>query len=289
MSKIVFSLAFILFVLPFAVFGQSYEGFYRAHFISLDRNVNPTAEFEIQSNGNVSGKIIVNGSSTIIRGKVDFSGMLEAVSGNESSTKFTLKTDLKQNGKITLMSRSQTNTAGSQSNSGMFMQGTYSKIEKSTNSNWLLPYAGKSELTIEQPNPLFESKFSSTDAKVILEKNGSFNLYHLQMMGGTENTERGFYFSIARPQDSPQKIWKAENIRALNYVEKTEKYTKVNRFRTDYEKWLKNKDVASGEIELVSEDSRRMVFRINNLKIKNEANNDFVTINGTVYAEISKY
>lgn len=289
MSKILFSLAFILFLLPFAVFGQSYEGFYRARFISLDRNLNPIAEFEIQSNGNVTGKIIFNGSSTMIRGKIDSLGNLEAVSGSDSSTKYTLKADLKQNGKITLMNRAQTNTIGSQSTSGMFMQGTYSKIEKSTDSNWLMPYGGKSELTIEQPNPLFESKFPSTDVKIILEKNSSFNLYHLQMMGGDENTERGFYFSIARPRDSSQKIWKIDNIRALNYVEKTEKYTKINRFRTDYEKWLKNKDTASGEIELVSEDNRRMVFKINNLKIKNEANNDFVTINGTVYAEISKY
>lgn len=287
MSKTIFSL--LLICLSLAVFGQSYEGFYRVRFISIDKNINPTAEFEIQSNGTVTGKIIINGSSTTIRGNVDSSGNLEAVSGSESSTKFTLKADLKQNGKITLMSRSQTNTVGNQSNSGMFMQGTYSKIETSTNSSWLLPYGGRSELTIEQPNPLFEKTFSSLKAKVLIEKKDSFNIYHLEMIEESQNTERGFYFSIARPKDSSQKIWKIDNIRALNYVEKTENFNKIGRFRTDYEKWLKNKDIASGEIELVSEDNRRMVFKINNLKIKNEANNDFAMINGTVYADISMY
>ncbi|MEK7723322.1 MAG: hypothetical protein AAB336_03160, partial [Acidobacteriota bacterium] len=123
---------------------------------------------------------------------------------------------------------------------------------------------------------------------VIIEKSELFQIYHLQMMGGGDNSERGFYFSIARPRDSAQKSWKVENIRVLNYVEKNENFVKTNRFRTTYEMWLKNRDIASGEIELVSENSRQIVFRIVNLKIKNEANDDTVTINGLVYAEISK-
>lgn len=282
-----------VFLLSITVFGQSSEGFYRARFISLDRSVNPVAEFVIQSNGTVTGKIIVNESATVIRGQVDADGNLEARSGSESRTNYMVKADMRRGGKITLTSRSETNTAGNRNNSQAFMQGSYSKIANPAAQNLPVSPNKKSELTIEQPNPLFENTFTSAQVKVIVEKNSSFNLYHLQMMGGEEMDEHGFYFSIARPQDSDQKIWKAENIRALNYVEKTgydkkaSKYANINRFRADYEMWLKNRTIYSGEIELVSENNRQMVFKINNLKIKNEANNDFVTLNGIVYAEIS--
>lgn len=287
MSRIILSLS-LLILLSTSVFGQSYEGFYRARFISLDRGVNPSAEFEIQSNGAVMGKIIVGESITIIRGEVDASGNLKAESITKSGASYLLKADMKLGQRITLTSRSETVTAGNRANSQAIMQGNYSRIETPAAQFPPSSTSGKSELMVEQPSPLFEKEFSSGEAKVIVEKNASLNVYHLQMMGGAENTERGFYFSIARPQDSPQKIWKAENIRALNYVEKTENLTKINRFRTTYEMWLRNRDIVSGQIELVSENSRQMVFRITNLKIKNEANHDTAIINGIVYAKISK-
>lgn len=293
MLKIMFLLLSV-FSLSITVFGQSSEGFYRARFLSLDQSVNPVAEFEINSNGTVTGKIIIGESIIKIKGKIDSSGNLEASSGSESRVIYTLKSDMSRGEKITLTSRSETNTAGNRNNSQAFMQGSYSKIANPAAQNLPVLPNKKSELTIEQPNPLFENTFTSGEVKVIVEKNSSFNLYHFQMMGNEEMDEHGFYFSIARPQNSEQKIWKAENIRSLNYVEKTSydkkagKYANINRFRANYEMWLKNRTIYSGEIELISENGRQMVFKINNLKIKNEANNDMVIINGIVYAEISK-
>ncbi len=283
MRKFIFLLILLF---PTLIFGQSFTGNYHARFISLDKNVSPLAEFEVQSNGTVIGKIIFNQSTTNIRGSVDSLGNLEATS-NESPNTYTLKANLNQIGKITLSSREQVNTGDTRSFSQSYMQGNLNRIDKSAAQSASIQ-SDKSELVIEQPNPLFEKEFSTESIKVIVEKNDLFQIYHLQMMGGAENTERGFYFSIARPRDSAQKIWKIDNIRNLNYVEKTENFTKIHRFRINYEMWLKNKDIASGEIELVSENSRQMVFRIINLKIKNEANDDIVTINGLVYAEISK-
>ena len=287
MSRIILSLS-LLILLSTSVFGQSYEGFYRARFLSPDGSVNPSAEFEIQSNGAVTGKIMVGESITIIRGKVDASGNLKAESVSQNGVSYVLKAEMKPGKRITLTSRSETITAGSRANSQVFMQGNYTRIEKSAAQLAPISTSEKSELIVEQPDPLFEKEFSSGEAKVIVEKNAFITVYHLQMIGGAETTERGFYFSIARPQDSPQKIWNAEHIRALNYVEKTENFKKINRFRTNYEMWLKNRDIVSGQIELVSENSRQMVFRITNLRIKNEANNDSAIINGIVYAEISK-
>lgn len=276
----------LILLFPTLIFGQTFTGNYQARFISLDKNVNPSAEFEIQADRTVIGKIIIKQSTTNIRGKVDSLGNLEAKSV-ESAIIYTLKSNLNEIGKITLTSREQVSTGNTQSYSNLVMQGNLIRIEKSSEQvSSINNY--KSELMIEQPNPLFEKQFSADSVKVIIEKNELLNIYHLQMMAETDDTERGFYFSIARPKDGEQKIWKIDNIRALNYVEKTKNFTKIHRFRTTYEMWLKNKDIASGEIELVSENSRQMVFKIINLKIKNESNDDMVTINGLVYAEISK-
>lgn len=283
MRKLIFLLMLLF---PTLIFGQSFAGNYQARFISLDKNISPLAEFVVQSDGTVIGKIIVSQTTTNIRGSVDSLGNLEARS-NESSIIYTLKANLNQGGKITLTSREQVNLGGIQNNSQSYMQGNFTRIEKSSAQDSSIN-ANKSELVIEQPNPFFEKVFTANAIKVIVEKNDLFQIYHLQMMGGADNTERGFYFSIARPKGSAQKTWKIDNIRAINYVEKNENFEKTNRFRINYETWLKNRENASGEIELVSEDSRQMVFSIKNLKIKNEANDDIVTINGLVYAEISK-
>lgn len=279
MRKFIFLL---ILAFPMLAFGQSFIGNYQARFISLDKNVSPLIEFEVRSDGTLVGKIIVSQSTTNIRGTVDSLGNLEATS-DESPTTYTLKANLTQIGKITLSSREQVNTGDNRSYSQSIMQGNLTRVEKE-----FTIHNNISELEIDQPNPFFEKVFSNATVKVIVEKSELFNIYHLQMMGGADNTERGFYFSIARPRDSAQKTWKIDNIRHLNYVEKNENFVKTNRFRINYEMWLKNRDIASGEIELVSENSRQMGFRIVNLKIKNEANDDIVTINGLVYAEISK-
>jgi hypothetical protein len=279
MRKFIFLLILLF---PTLLFGQSFSGNYQARFISLDNNISPLAEFEVKSDGTVVGKIIVSQTTTNIRGKADSLGNLEATS-NESPNSYTLKANLNQVGKVTLTRREQVNTGGIRSYSQSIMQGNLTRIDKNSSIN-----TNKSELVIEQPNPFFEKIFTAKTINVIVQKNDLFQIFHLQMTGGADNTERGFYFSIARPRDSTQKNWKIDNIRSLNYVEKNENFVKTNRFRITYEMWLKNKDIASGEIELVSENSRQMVFRIVNLKIKNEANDDIVTINGLVYAEISK-
>jgi hypothetical protein len=272
----------LVLLFPTLLFGQSFSGNYQARFISLDGNASPLVEFEVESDGTVFGKIIVSRTTTNIRGKVDSLGNLEATS-NESPNSYTVKANLDQVGKITLTSREQVNTGGIRSFSQSNMQGNLTRIDKNSSIN-----TNKSELVIEQPNPFFEKVFTAKTINVIVEKNDLLQIYHLQMMGGADNTERGFYFSIARQRDSAQKNWKIENIRSLNYIEKNENFVKTNRFRITYEMWLKNRDIASGEIELVSENSRQMVFRIVNLKIKNEANDDIVTINGLIYATISK-
>lgn len=287
MSKIILSLS-LLILLSVVVFGQSFAGYYKAQFIALDANTpKPIVEFEIQSNSAVNGKITIGAVMTIIKGQINYNGNLEAKSERINNTVYTLKANMKSSdGRITLNSLSEEKSFGRQTGAQTTMRGSYSRAGMSGAPPTAVNR--KSELIIEQPNPLFEREFTSGEAKIIVEKSGFFTLYHFQMAGGGENTERGFYFSIARASDSPQKIWKVENIRGMNYIEKTENYTKINRFRIDYEKWLKNKDAASGEIELISENSRQMIFKINNLKIKNEANNDFVIINGIVYAEISR-
>lgn len=287
---------FLLLLLPCAAFGQAFTGDYKAKFISIDNTDKPEAEFQVLSNGGVSGKLMISKIVVKIKGQVDYNGRLEAESERERGTIYTLKADMSRSDrKITLMSRSEEGGAGRQGFSQTMMQGSYSIFEKpAVPSTTATVLSRDSELLIEQPNPLYEKKFFPQSVRVVVEKKPSLKLYHLEMMGGEGMDERGFYFSIARPQDSDQTIWKAENIRALNYVEKTGfdkktgKYAGINRFRADYEMWLKDRNIYSGEIELVSENNRRMVFKINNLKIKNEANNDFVTINGIVYAEIAK-
>lgn len=119
-------------------------------------------------------------------------------------------------------------------------------------------------------------------------KDGFVNVYHCEMVVDEGGKKRAFYFSIAKIPDSEQKVWKIENIRFIRYLEKNENEDKVNNFHSDYEVWKKNREITGGLIELLSSDSRQMVFKITDLKVKNMFSNDTATINGTVYAEIYK-
>ncbi|MEK7723652.1 MAG: hypothetical protein AAB336_04835 [Acidobacteriota bacterium] len=151
MRKFIFLLISLF---PTFIFGQSYEGNYQARFISLDRNISPLVEFEVQSDGTVVGKIIVSQSATNIRGSVDSLGNLEATS-NGSLTTYTLKANLNQGGKITLTSREQVNLGGTQNNSQSYMQGNFTRVEKSSAQDSAI-HKNISELVIEQPNSFFE-------------------------------------------------------------------------------------------------------------------------------------
>lgn len=287
MKKYIFLMLLLSAVFSITVFGQSYEGNYRAKFISLDKNINPVAEFQITSGRTVNGKILIGETVTIIQGTVNEIGNLEAKSTGKII--YTLKADLSRNdGKITFNSRSAENAFGRQSFSQMAMQGNFSRIEKAAVSSEKSA-SKESVLSIEQPSPLFAAKeFSSAQAKVIVEKDGFLRIYHLQMSDETQTTERGFYFSLARPESSTQNIWRIENIRALNYVEKIEKFTRISRFRSNYDLWRQNKDIVGGQIEIISENNNLIVFKITNLKIKNESSLNVATINGIIYAAISK-
>jgi hypothetical protein len=283
-------LLLFLLILPNAISAQSFEGSYKAHFKG-DANIAQTeAEFEVQTGGAVSGRLSFGNVSKAIKGQVDYDGNLEAKSERFDNTIYTLKADLSRSGgKITLYSRFEETASGRRKFSQSMTQGTYSKIEKAVVTATTEPsVTGKNELSIEQANPFFEKQFSNQSAQISIVKEDFLNVYNLQMIFDDKGKSREFYFTIARVPDSKQTVWKLESIRFLRYIERADDYKKTNNFFSDYETWRKNRETTGGQIELLSTDARRMVFKITNLKIKNVTGNETATINGTIYADITK-
>lgn len=287
MKKLLF--LFIL-LFPTFVFGQTFVGLYKANFNANGLTERTEVEFEIFAGGAVSGNIKTRTKIIKINGQIDSFGNLEAKSERESGTIYTLKANLDRgNGKINLTERFEETSAGKQGFSQTYAQGIYQKIEKDLSSeNAIAPSFEKTELIIEQPNPLFEKEFTVNDAEIRLIKEEIVNVYHFQMIIEGNGFRRAFYFSLSRMPNSPQKVWKIENIRFIRYLEKTDNLTKTNNFHSDYDKWQKHREILAGEIELLQETSRQMVFKVSNLRFKNMLNDEIIIINGTVSAKIVK-
>jgi hypothetical protein len=281
-------LPLLLLIMSGVAFGQSFEGDYKAQFAAEAGNVKPEVEFQVQPGGAVVGRLKLGEIVKAIKGQVDYNGKLEAKSELVNNTIYTIKADMSRSGgKISLFSRFEEKVGSRQGFSQSMSQGTYSRVEKKVVAE-SVEISGKSELSIEQAQPFFEKEFSNPSAQISLVKEDFVDVYNFQMIYDDAGKSRAFYFTIAKVPSSPQNIWKIENIRFIRYIERRDNYTKTNNFYSDYETWKKNREITGGQIELLAANARQMVFKITNLKIKNVEGSETATINGTVYADISK-
>lgn len=306
MRKLLFLV--ILFCPAFA-FGQSFTGNYRAVFFNLFSDPKTIiAEFEVKTDNSLNGKVKVGEQLKTFSGTVAKNGKFEAVSEREGEMFYKLKGKFDKNNKISFIQRTEKGSGLNKSVSENGIEGTFAKAAvtkpKVENPNDSQPEVemsdnGKSRLNIQQSAPLFGfdwSDFTSlvsfgnstktplgSESKKITGTDDASDYFVLRAKSKVEGQQS---LTITIPYKSPeQKIWRQNEVKVASYRE-----VKVGDRNTFLASAMFQTDprYSGGTLEIVSETETRIVFKLTDFKIKRLIKEDFVTINGYVYAEISK-
>lgn len=296
MNKIIFLL---LLLFPTLTFGQNYTGNYRAVFFNLFSDPKTiVAEFEVKSDNSINGKVKVGDEIKLFNGSVDKKGKFEAVSQPEGNTVYKLKGKFDKDNKVSFIQRVQVGSGMNKSVSENGFEGTFSKVtavEKPVDSPKLPPMPqvevvdnGKSLVKIQHSNPLFGNEWSDLMATITFSssiqrtmvKQDSADYFDLVLKSKTEGQQR---LSIAsRNYSLTQKLWKANELRYISYRE--ELGTNRNSFSAGATMET-DPFYADGKLEIVKETDTQIVFKLSNFKIKRFAKQDFVVLNGFIYAD----
>lgn len=296
MRKFIFLLVLIF---PTLAFGQSFTGNYRAIFFSLFSEPKTIiAEFEVKSDNSIVGKVKVGDEIKLFNGAVDKKGKFEAVSQIEGITVYKLKGKFDKDNKISFVQRIQQGSGLNKSVSENGFEGTFAKVawvEKTVDSPKPLPTPkmelidnGKNWLKIQHSNPLFGNEWTDLTAKITFSnsvqktvvKQDSADYFNLVLKSKIEGQQR---LSIAsRNYSQTQKLWKAADLRYISYVE--ELGSNRNSFMAGATMET-DSFYSDGTLEIVKETEMQIVFKLSNFKIKRFAKQDFVVLNGFIYAD----
>jgi hypothetical protein len=293
-----FSILLIL-LFPTLTFGQSFSGTYRAIFFNLFSEPKTIiAEFEIKTDNSIVGKVKISDEVKMFSGSVDKKGKFEAVSQNQGDTVYKLKGKFDKNNKISFIKRVQQGSGLNKSVSENGFEGSFSKVEKTPDKveppktqpqpPVKLIDTGKSWLKIQHSNPMFgndwvdlsaQITFSSSVQKRLVNQD-SADYFNLVLKSKTEGQQR---LSIAaRSYSQTQKLWKSADLRYISYLE--ENGTARNSFSAGATMQT-DPFFADGMLEIVKETDTQIVFKLSNFKIKRFAKQDFVELNGFIYAD----
>lgn len=288
----------ILLLFPMLAFGQSFTGNYRAVFFNLFSEPKTIiAEFEVKTDNSIIGKVKVGDEIKLFNGSVDKKGKFEAVSQAEGNTVYKLKGKFDKDNKIFFIQRIQVGSGLNKSVSESSLEGTFAKFEKTIevvdSPKPLLKVelvdTGKSWIKIQHSNPLFgtewteclsELSFGSTAKNMAGVKADSADYFNLVLKSKTEGQQR---LSIStRNYSLTQKSWKAADLRYISYREESganrNSFSAGATMQTD-------PFFADGMLEIVKETETQIVFKLSNFKIKRFGKQDFVVLNGFIYAE----
>lgn len=294
MKKIIFLL---LFIFPTFAFGQKHTGNYRAIFFNMFSEPKTiVAEFEVKNDNSIIGKVKVGDEIKTFTGSVGKKGKFEAVSQTEGNTFYKLKGKFDKNNKISFIKRVQIGSGLNKSVSETGFEGSFSKVEKTPEKveppkpspPVELIDNGKSWVKIQHSNPLFGNNWSDFSAKITFNSSvqktvvnqDSADYFNLVLVSKIEGQQR---ISIRTGNYSlTQKLWKAADLRYFSYVE--ENGTARNSF-SSVTAMLTDPFFADGRLEIVKETEMQIVFRLSNFKIKRFAKQNFVELNGFIYAD----
>ena len=301
MRKLIF---LIILLFPTLSFGQSFEGNYRAVFFNLFSEPRTIiAEFEVKQDNSLNGKIKIDQLVQDFAGTVDKKGKFEAVIERVGNFTYKLKGKFDKNNKISLVQRSQVGSGLNKSVSENSLEGNFAKVvvtEKQAESvSNLQPQPkvelidnGKSWLKIHHSNPFFGSEW--TDFKAFV----GFGVSSKTPLGTeSQKTPESDYFIISvksqiegqqelrinlQNYKSEQKNWKQNEIQVTSYREvngeNRNSFLAGATLKTDSR-------YAEGTLEMVKETDTQIVFKLANFKIKRLIKDDFVTLNGFIYAD----
>jgi hypothetical protein len=299
MRKFIFLLIIIF---PTFAFGQNYTGNYRAVFFNLFSEPKTiVAEFEVKSDNSINGKVKVGDEIKFLNGSVDKKGKFEAQSQAEGNTVYKLKGKFDKENKISFVQRVQIGSGMNKSVSENGFEGTFSKVaavEKNVDSpkspstpQVELVDNGKSRIKIQHSNPLFGNEwldltatitFSSSVQKTVVNQSAA-DYFNLVLKSKTEGQQR--LSIVTRNYSATQKTWKAKDLRYISYLE--ESGTNRNSFSAGATMET-DPFFADGMLEIFKETDTQIVFKLSNFKIKRFAKQDFVELNGFIYADKTK-
>lgn len=279
---------FLLCLLPVFVFAQtSWKGFYQAQFFDVLGDVKVVeAEFEIQEDNQVSGKLKIGDQMLELKGEVESTGKFEArtlpVRGVITIVKGKLPSG-NNPGKVSLIERTEKREKGSKSVFKSELTGIIKHLAPETVTELkdaAIKDNGKTELWFQHPNPLFGKEWTDYPAIVAVKKTGSTTAFEMEMKSKTGEDVRRFAFRILVREDN-QKLWTVREIGIVSYGEskKTVEGKKdINFFNAS------GASILGGQIEIISENDRGMVFKITNLRLKQVTEDNILQINGYIHA-----
>lgn len=295
----------LILILPTISFGQSFAGNYRAvffNFFSEPKTI--VAEFEVKTDNSLIGKVKVGDEIKIFNGTVEKNGKFEALSERQGETVYKLKGKFDKNNKISFVQRVETGSGLNKSVSENGFEGTFAKVavtEIETPKVLPKPQAelidnGRSWLNLELSNPLFGVQWTDFAATVGFGNSAKTPAGNeSKKITGTENASDYFVLHVKSKIEGQQNL----TIRIPNYTE-DKKSWRQNELRIISYREVKNDDknsflaaatlqtdsrYADGKLEIVKETEMQIVFKLTNFKIKRLSKDDFVTINGFIYAD----
>lgn len=285
MKKIISILFLLCFALSLYGQKQSYRGFYQTRFFNVFGEVKVIeAEFEVQENSAIVGKLKLGNDTKILQGQVESNGKFEVRTSSENGVVTLIKGQFpvtKNEGKVSLIQRTEQKGKGSRSISETGISGFIKQITPPAELKDVgITDDGKTLLWFQHSNPLFGKEWSDYPATV--KKNGGVpqTAFEVEMKLDTPETERRFRFRIV-VRDTGQKVWLGKDLSISSYGE-TKKSADgkeaINFFMGS------TGNVLGGQVEIVSENDKEVVFKITNLRIKNVINDNYVQIDGYIHA-----
>lgn len=291
--RIFFLLAFLL--APSWAFGQSYEGSYRAVFFNLFSEPKMiVAEFSVAADDSLSGKLKIEADVKNFSGTVDKKGKFEAVIEQSGNYAYKLKGKFDKDNKISLVQRNQIGSGLNKSVSESAIEGNFSKIASAEPNSVStaelkteITDTGKSRLKITHSEPLFGTNWTDFTASVSFGNSNktsatgeASNDFVVVVRSKTEGQQ---FLRINVPNYAPdKKVWRQKELRAVSYREVKDEqrisFITGATLQTDSR-------YDAGRLEIVSESETRIVFKLTNFKIKRLGKEDFVTLDGFIYAD----
>ena len=283
MKKIILLLILLF---PTFVFGQNYVGNYRAIFYNLSSQpITIIAEFEVRADSSIIANIKVGDEIKVLNGFVDKNGKFEVSSPAEGKTIYRLKGKFDKANKISFIRRIEERSSGSKSVSESSLEGNFAKFEKTVETKPITPATdGKNKLSVEQSTAFFGNDWTDFTAKLITKKGDTVDTFNLELASDFAEGERKL--SVVLPIFSnKQKVWKSTELTWVIYNEKTKPIYKRNWFSSTFEDYNKNTGLQGGQIEIIGDNETQTIFKLSNLKVKRVGKDDFVEINGLIYAD----
>ena len=252
------------------------------------------AEFTVSTDNSMNGKLKIEADVKTFSGTVDKKGKFEAIIEQNGNYAFKLKGKFDKENKISLVQRNQTGSGLNRSVSESATEGKFSKIAAAeTNpANPDQPKAdltdtGQSHLKIEHSEPLFggfwtdfaASVSSGNSAKTPVGSEAS-DYFVVEVKSKIEGQQS---LRINVPNYAPgKKIWRQNELRSVSYREV--KGEQRNTFLTGATLQTDSR-YNQGRLEIVRETDRQIVFKLTNFKIKRLGKEDFLTLDGFIYAD----